>query len=187
MDYFKTDKWYPAGYVPTHLQRYAWETVKGGFLNPIRVYLDMPIIITNAIRIASDYQRLLSLGYSPSPTSDHYAGQRIKLPNGQYFSESTFAVDFVFDGDIRRLCSDVYRTAEMKQNIIANLDGSLIGQLIIEEQTINGKRTVWAHFGLSPYALYAHDFARALSRLRQKDKYLEFTNGTIKKTNFQGV
>ncbi len=186
IDYFAKDKWHPDSHKPTEFQKYAWQQMKRSILNPIRRYVSMPVNLSNVIRIASDYDRLRRLGYNPSPTSDHFAGQDIPMPGAAMFTESTFAADFVFAGDMKGLCRDIYRQAnnEIFPNI-PGLDCDAIGQLILEGQMINGKLVTWVHVSLATHVLYSPGLAAHLDTIRKKQKWLEYKTGTFVTTRFE--
>jgi hypothetical protein len=186
IDYFARDPWYPVGHQPTQYQIYCWEYMKEYILNPIRRYVDVPVIATNVVRLASDYDRLVAAGYKPSQTSDHYAGLPVKLPAGRLFCESTFAADFTFAGDMKGLCRDIYRQAN--DEILPKIDGldcDAIGQLIYEGQAPKGKPVWWIHIGLAEHVMYSIAYAQFLRAQRNKDRWLEFKHGTISKTRFE--
>lgn len=174
------------GYKPTEYQCYCWAYMKYKIMNPIRHYLGIPVIMTNVVRLEKDYQRLMKAGYNPSARSDHYAGQDIKLPGGEIFTESTFAGDFVFEGDMKELCRTIYREANLEIfPKIRGLQYEGIGQLILEGQRLNGKDITWIHIGLAARVMYSESFADYLEEKRKKQRWLEYRNGAYVATRFE--
>lgn len=111
-------------------------------LQPLRDRVG-PIDITHGIRLATDYQRLIDEGRHPSPTSDHYFGQPIKLVNDargfDWWVYSTGACDFV---------PREVSVQEAWEVLLMVTPMAHIGQIIREQE---GDRE-WIHLG-NPRAL----------------------------------
>ena len=48
------------------------------------------ISFNSAVRLPSDYQRLIDAGYNPSPTSDHFFGLPVTIPEKEKVKISKF-------------------------------------------------------------------------------------------------
>lgn len=189
-DYFKYDKYYPNGFTPTHLQKHLWQIMKDNFLNPIRNFVGSEGIITSGIRTYDDYLRLLKKGYSPSSTSDHFAGNIVKLTKqtdiakyGDFYNLSTFAIDVVFPKyNMELICKHIYNKIEYDIDTIPHLcsDVKDVKQLIYE---VSGNST-WIHISLPYSCIYNDDVAKMYSIDFEKRKYLKYNNGRYKVTDF---
>lgn len=189
-DYFKTDRYFPIGYKPTKLQEHLWQIMKDNFLNPIRNFVGSAGIITSGIRTYDDYKRLTKDGYNPSSTSDHFAGNIIKLEKqsdinkyGEYYNLSTFAVDVVFpDYNMERICKYIYNKIEYDLDMIPYLCSEVrdVKQLIFETR---GSST-WIHISLPYSCIYADDVAKMFNNGFEKRKYLRYADKKYTITDF---
>jgi len=129
------------------------------------------ITFNSAVRNLSDYKRLLNAGYFPSPTSDHFFGQAIKIPEkekfkiskfGRFYSFSVGAVDAV-SNDIKQLYRDI-----VSLNKSGDIDS---GQIIYESHQDKGWE--WIHISTNRHL----SFSDGICNLVGKHKYLHTYNG----------
>lgn len=148
-------------------------------VNTLQCFRDMigtSINVTGSYRTSMKTLELLSRGYFPSETSDHYFGQRIPVRNpekisryGQYFDLSTGAIDFT--------CVDIENN--FKKMVQASKAGEVkIGQLILE----SSDKKIWIHVSNCPKLIYGEALA---SLIPQRKKYLYSLDGGRTYINYE--
>ena len=123
------------------------------------------IKITSGVRTLSDYDRLVSQGYKPSKTSDHYCGTAVPLKTSdkkysKYGETYNFAVGAA-DGvptkiSARKLFEIAYRLVKEEM--------CKFGQVIYEENPKNGSE--WVHFGNSLDYVFNFDIIKKIGRVQ---------------------
>jgi len=116
----------------------------------------VPIHITSGWRTREDFDRLVSQGYHPSETSDHYYGVPIsiqalekKLKWGDVYSYSVGATDIIpVNVDIEKAFEVICQKA--KDKIL------FLGQVIHEYNRAKGQD--WIHLSNSPLLMYSQAF-----------------------------
>lgn len=186
-DYFETDKWHPYGYVPDPVQVYLWEWAKAHILNPLRCHVNAPLVVTSAIRVMEDYERLIAEGKHPSPTSDHFARTPVKTITvedankyGDFYRFSTFAVDIDGLVDLRELARHAYLTIE---RLIPRTDHRFVNglvdvkQLIYESHSSESGTVDWIHVSVPREAVFNQNVAGVINGIERDIKYLEARDG----------
>lgn len=127
----------------------------------IRDEIGVPMIITDCYRGRERYMDMLSKGYYPSETSDHFFGQKMPVGNpakvelyGKWFDLSAGAVDFK--------CIDIEKNFHKMVQMAMSGDIK-IGQLILET---NGN-SKWIHISNDPEAIYGKVLASKLPIVRR--------------------
>ena len=136
------------------------------------------IKITSGVRASSDYDRLIRAGYRPSPTSDHFCGHVVQIPDntaknrkkikvyGKNFYLSSGAIDTV---PVGMSVLDFFNMAVKK-----TINGEcFFGQVIYELDPEKGAE--WVHLSND----YEQVFGYKTSKLLNKDKFLKTTDGGI--------
>jgi hypothetical protein len=190
-DYFMSEtqsQSWTGGITPNLVQINRWLWMKDNILNPLRNHVNTPVIITSCLRNQDSYYTLLSRGYNPSCTSDHYAGTPIILKKqsdiaryGKIYTYSTFACDIVGDFDHKKLCREVILTVKGQipftdSRYVMGLSKYGVEQIILESQMLKGNLVTWIHVSAPLEAFYSNSEAMVIRQIRNKLKFLEFKN-----------
>ncbi len=121
--------------------------------------------ISSGVRTSQDYDRLVSQGYYPSKTSDHFFG--IHPTTRQPYPQSTGAGDVKFGN-----CNDVYELFKLLVEEVPMFLHQSFKQVIYEKMN-----SEWLHFGNSYHAVYSEVIADDLYEKYQGGHILETFNG----------
>jgi hypothetical protein len=138
------------------------------------------LVITSAVRLQSDIDRLLDLGYNPSVTSDHFFGKsilskkntrKIEFFGGEYYF-SVGAVDLVgtkaSPDEIFETCRKLARKGEISVGQVINERGSGSGWVHVSNsrKNIYDKLSQMGYFREEePQFLTSTDNGRTYSKL----------------------
>lgn len=163
---------FKARFLAEHLCKYILQPLKDRDPNTI-------IKITGPARDSEDVTRLISEGYHPSVTTDHFFGEPQEIPAtskniakikkyGKIYTYSVGAVDIV--PDIPQTEKDFLKYFKMmiRLNIAGTIDA---GQIILEK----GKYTYWIHVSNPATLVYDSYFASKLG-LHQSKYLLSLNN-----------
>jgi len=119
--------------------------------------------ISCGVRVLSDFNRLVSQGYHPSPTSDHFCGNAVPVDSisdkfkryGPVYYFSVGAADIIPNGMDNDL---LFRMA-----VQMTLRGVCRFGQIINEQDIK-KGTKWVHFSNDYSSIFSSDMVKFLNK-----------------------
>jgi len=119
--------------------------------------------ITDSVRLSNDFNRLISLGDHPSPTSDHYCGNVVTIdqtsPHYAQFGSTYFmsvgAADVIPNGmDLQSFFNLAITLTQNNQ--------CKFGQIIIEQNPDSGQK--WVHFATDYTAIFSDKMIAFLNR-----------------------
>jgi len=128
-------------------------------LEIIRAFLrNVPIKISDGLRLPSDINRLRKSGYNPSETSDHLFGNIVKLRSkvktklyGKYYVYSVGACDFVPSCGAQEAFNLMKTYFTRQTGIISLPDRHIkVGQMILEKRD-----SFWIHMSNPPDLIYS--------------------------------
>lgn len=181
---------------PTNVQIHRWYWIKDNILNPIREHVKAPVHLTSCLRDEKEYKRLLSAGYYPSATSDHFGGEPVILTDqedinkyGKIYSYSTFACDITGNFDYKNLCRDLYLTindmiTKDDYRYVHHLTEFGVEQLILEAQERNGKTINWIHIAAPLEAFYSLNESKIIRKVRKSPRFQKSVNGKYQLMSF---
>jgi len=161
---------------PTTLESYLLANLMYYILNPIRIKIGMPIMLTDCYRSMAKYRDLKKRGYYPSPTSDHFWAQVIPTTRsrdvkkfGPQYHFSAGAVDFVCPR-----AGSLVGTFNVIRDLV-NKNIIDVGQCILETkyEIKNGKKKMlkqWIHISNPKSLIYTGGFIKDMGI--QKTKFL---------------
>ena len=115
------------------------------------------VSITSGVRTEADYNRLVSKGYNPSKTSDHFCGLQLSA------KPTIGAADLKINNcklSYRQIAAKLIEWNEDTKNDL------LLGQIIYERNPATGAE--WIHVGNDWYNVFDTEIAKAIDTMRQK-------------------
>jgi len=144
------------------LTRYLLLRLAEDVLQPLRNFFGCKIRVTNCLRWPSDYYVLLSRGWNPSLTSDHYAGLAVptttpehKKRFGAYYTQSVGAADIVPECGVEKAWDAMRDVAGCNgAEIMAHKSRIVCGQVIYERSGTSE----WLHVSNPPSVVFSNEW-----------------------------